>query len=89
MKKKHPILARLQSKEIVSEDLLYAIAPQGHGRLTGGMTPGVREPSPFSLMRPEGVRVIPLAERLLPPTPSPAPLRGVPSSSSFKCAVDG
>src|SRR6266571_1618516 len=44
-----------------SEELPDAIAPKGHWRLTGGATPGVRDPSPCSLLHPGGVQAIPPA----------------------------
>ena len=49
-----------------SEELPDAIAPKGYRILTGGATPGVRDPSPCSLLHPAGVQATPLAERLLP-----------------------
>jgi len=43
-----------------SEELPDTIAPKGHWRLTGGATPGVRDPLPGSLLHPGGVQATPL-----------------------------
>src|SRR2546425_2522417 len=48
-----------------SEELPNTIAPKGQWILTGGATPGVRNPSLFSPLHPRGGQAMPSAERLL------------------------